>query len=72
MVTELAHAIDTMGPEDESFTLLLSREYTEKSIGGLGSDALKGIDRARFCVLQEANAAVFADKKLVLSCAGEA
>lgn len=53
---ELADALSTIGPEAESFALLLVHEYTEKSIGDLGSGALKGIDRARFVALEESNA----------------
>ncbi|EGZ25980.1 hypothetical protein PHYSODRAFT_253566 [Phytophthora sojae] len=64
MSEELADAIRTMGPEEESFALLLAHEYTEKSVGDLGSGALKGIDRARFMALEDANAAVDAVKKL--------
>lgn len=61
---ELAGAISNMGPQDTSFALLLEHEYTEKSIAGMGSGALKGIDRARVQALEEANAAVSSDKKL--------
>ncbi|KAE9278564.1 hypothetical protein PF008_g28587 [Phytophthora fragariae] len=61
---ELAETLSTMGPEEESFALLLLHEYTEKSIEDLGSGALKGIDRARFVALEEANAAVPADRKM--------
>ncbi|KAE8990543.1 hypothetical protein PR002_g21123 [Phytophthora rubi] len=64
MSEELADAISTVGPDKELFALLLAHEYTEKSIGDLGSGALKGIDRARFVALEEANAAVPVDKKL--------
>ncbi|KAI9983701.1 hypothetical protein PInf_007768 [Phytophthora infestans] len=64
MSDELANAFKEMGPDDESFALLLSHEYTKKSIGELGSGALKGIDSARFRVLEEANESVPADKKL--------
>ncbi|EEY69706.1 uncharacterized protein PITG_06181 [Phytophthora infestans T30-4] len=64
MSAELANAFKEMGPEDGSFALLLSHEYTKKSIGELGSGALKGIDSARFRVLEEANESVPADKKL--------
>ncbi|KAG2904253.1 hypothetical protein PC129_g18230 [Phytophthora cactorum] len=59
---ELTEAISTIGPEEESFALLLSHEYTEKSMKELGSGALKGIDRARFAALEDANLIV--DKKL--------
>ncbi|KAI9983692.1 hypothetical protein PInf_007759 [Phytophthora infestans] len=41
MSDELANVINGMGPEDDSFALLLSHEYTKKSIGELGTDALK-------------------------------
>ncbi|KAE9035918.1 hypothetical protein PR003_g9775 [Phytophthora rubi] len=64
LADDLADAIGAMGPEDESFVLLLSHEYTKKSIGDLGSGALKGVDNARFRALEEANSAVAADKKL--------
>ncbi|KAF4039877.1 2OG-Fe(II) oxygenase superfamily [Phytophthora infestans] len=63
---ELAGAICCMGPEDKLFSLLLAHEYTEKSITGLGSGALKGIDRARVEALIEANQLADADKKLQL------
>ncbi|KAF1790782.1 Oxoglutarate/iron-dependent dioxygenase [Phytophthora cactorum] len=64
MSDELANVINSMGPEDESFALLLTHEYTKKSIEDLGSGALKGVDSARFRVLEEANYLVPADKKL--------
>lgn len=60
---ELAEAYSKLGLE-ESFALLLSHEYTEKSIRGLGSGALKGIDRSRYAALEDANSIVSADKKL--------
>ncbi|EGZ22752.1 hypothetical protein PHYSODRAFT_330492 [Phytophthora sojae] len=53
-----------MKPGDDCFALLLSHEYTQKSIEGLGAGALKGVDRARFQALEEANASVPAEKKL--------
>ncbi|KAF4319168.1 hypothetical protein JM18_004667 [Phytophthora kernoviae] len=40
----LASAVSSMGAGDDSFALLLSHQYTEKSIEELGSGALKGID----------------------------
>ncbi|GMF51648.1 unnamed protein product [Phytophthora fragariaefolia] len=52
---ELASAISCMGPDEKCFSLLLSHEYTEKSITSMGSDALKGIDRARVEALMEAS-----------------
>jgi hypothetical protein len=61
---DLADAIADMGQEDESFALLLSHQYTKKSISSLGAGALKGVDSARFRALDEANAAVSSDKKL--------
>ncbi|EGZ25982.1 hypothetical protein PHYSODRAFT_487033, partial [Phytophthora sojae] len=61
---ELAGVVNAMGQDDESFALLLSHEYTEKSIGELGSRALKGVDRARFQALEEANAVVSPAKRL--------
>ncbi|KAE8895242.1 hypothetical protein PF005_g24624 [Phytophthora fragariae] len=61
---ELAGVVNGMGQEDESFALLLSHEYTEKSVGELGSRALKGIDRARVQALEEANAVVSPAKRL--------
>ncbi|GMF49380.1 unnamed protein product [Phytophthora fragariaefolia] len=61
---DLTDVISSMEPEHESFALLLSHEYTKKNIADLGSGALKGIDRARFRALEEANTAVSADKKL--------
>ncbi|GMF51650.1 unnamed protein product [Phytophthora fragariaefolia] len=61
---DLADAIRTMRREDDSFALLLSHEYTKKSITDLGTSALKGVDRARFRALEEGNAAVAPDKKL--------
>ncbi|KAE8886182.1 hypothetical protein PF003_g29891 [Phytophthora fragariae] len=50
--------------EDDSFALLLDHEYTMNSIINLGSGAFKGIDRARFHALEEANALVAPEKKL--------
>ncbi|EGZ10612.1 hypothetical protein PHYSODRAFT_337398 [Phytophthora sojae] len=49
--------------EDDSFALLLDHEYTMKSILSLGSEALKGIDRARLHALEGANALVAPVKK---------
>jgi hypothetical protein len=60
----LADLIASLGPDDESFALLLSHEYTKKSIGELGAGALKGVDSARFRALEDANAAVPDAKKL--------
>lgn len=48
----------------EAFALLLEQEYTPKSIGNLGTGALKHVDSARFRALGEANAVVPVDKKL--------
>ncbi|KAI9983694.1 hypothetical protein PInf_007761 [Phytophthora infestans] len=66
MSDELANVIKGMGPDNDSFALLLSHEYTKKSIGELGTDALKGVDGARVRVLEEANNLVPSDKKLRL------
>ncbi|OWZ02866.1 hypothetical protein PHMEG_00025503 [Phytophthora megakarya] len=65
MTEELTNAITCMGLDDKLFSLLLVHEYTEKSITGMGSRALKGIDRARVDALMEANKLVPADKKLL-------
>ncbi|KAG3157222.1 hypothetical protein PI124_g24181 [Phytophthora idaei] len=62
MSDELTNVINSMESEDESFALLL--EYTEKSIGDLGSGAFKGDDSARFRILKEANSLVPVDKNL--------
>ncbi|OWZ05143.1 hypothetical protein PHMEG_00022822 [Phytophthora megakarya] len=64
MSEELAGAITCMGPEDKVFSLLLSHEYTKKSITDLGSGALKGVDRARVDALMEANNLVESTNKL--------
>ncbi|KAG7382649.1 hypothetical protein PHYPSEUDO_004680 [Phytophthora pseudosyringae] len=64
MSEAVAEAIETIEPENNPFALLLSHEYTKKSIKGFGSSALKGVDRARFLALEEANASVSAEKKL--------
>ncbi|KAK1932420.1 hypothetical protein P3T76_012004 [Phytophthora citrophthora] len=61
---DLGDAISEMVSEEESLALLLSHEYTKKSIGKLGTSALKGVDSARFRALEEANAQVPTDKKL--------
>lgn len=61
---ELAAAVNRMQGGDDAFALLLSHEYTQKSIEDLGSGALKGVDRARFQALEEANFIVAGDKKL--------
>ncbi|GMF39508.1 unnamed protein product [Phytophthora fragariaefolia] len=66
MSVALAEAIERMKPGDDCFALLLSHEYTQKSIKGFGAGALKGVDRARFLALKEANASVSAEKKLKL------
>ncbi|KAL3667356.1 hypothetical protein V7S43_007582 [Phytophthora oleae] len=63
VVDDLAGVIRDMYTE-ESCALLLSHEYTEKSIGEMGCGALKGVDNARFRALEEANALVPVDKKL--------
>ncbi|KAK1943010.1 hypothetical protein P3T76_005647 [Phytophthora citrophthora] len=60
VVDDLVKAIRDM--DVKPFALLLSHEYTEKSIGELGCGALKGVDRARFRALEEANALVPSDK----------
>ncbi|KAL4161636.1 hypothetical protein PRNP1_002188 [Phytophthora ramorum] len=64
MSGELADAIASMGPDDDTFALLLDHEYTERSIKRLGVGALKGVDRVRFQALQEANSIVADDKRL--------
>lgn len=64
MCDELAGVINGMEPQEKSFAMLLSHEYTKKSIGDLGSGALKGIDGARFRTLEEANTRVSPDKQL--------
>ncbi|KAE9034844.1 hypothetical protein PR001_g9562 [Phytophthora rubi] len=61
---ELAEAIETMTSGHDSFALLLAHEYTDRSIAGFGSRALKGVDRERFLALEEANRSVAAEKKL--------
>lgn len=61
---ELACSIGNIDPKTDSFALLLSHHYTKKSIGEWGVEAFKGIDRARFHALQEANESVSSDKKL--------
>ncbi|KAE8904026.1 hypothetical protein PF005_g7449 [Phytophthora fragariae] len=66
MSAALADVIETMQAGDDCFALLLSHEYTENSIEGFGAGALKGVDRARFLSLEEANASVSAEKKLQL------
>lgn len=60
---DLADALSEMEQEDEAFALLLSNEYTKKSIKNLGSGALEGVDSARFRALKEANALVRATQK---------
>ncbi|KAG1689839.1 hypothetical protein DVH05_001873 [Phytophthora capsici] len=62
VVTDLSGVIRDMDVKE--FALLLSHEYTEKSIEEMGCGALKGIDHARFRALEEANALVPDDKKL--------
>ncbi|KAE9082814.1 hypothetical protein PF010_g21440 [Phytophthora fragariae] len=61
---ELGAAISCMGPDEKCFALLLAHEYTEKSITSMGSDALKGIDRARVESLMEGNGLADSAKKL--------
>ncbi|KAE9333263.1 hypothetical protein PR003_g14106 [Phytophthora rubi] len=61
---DLAGLIGNMDDEDEPFALLLSHEYTVKSIQDLGTGALKGVDSARFHALKEANALVPTAKQL--------
>ncbi|KAK1932467.1 hypothetical protein P3T76_012051 [Phytophthora citrophthora] len=63
VVTDLARVIQGMDTE-ESFALLLSHQYTEKSIEEMGCGALKGVDNARFRALDEANALAPSDHKL--------
>ncbi|GMF32213.1 unnamed protein product [Phytophthora fragariaefolia] len=63
---DLAHLIGSMEDSDEPFALLLSHDYTAKSIQDLGTRALKGIDSARFHALEEANALVPEHKRLEL------
>lgn len=55
-----------MNATSDSFALLLSHEYTEKSIQDMGAAALKGMDRARFSALDAANAFVSPEKRLLL------
>ncbi|KAG1689818.1 hypothetical protein DVH05_001851 [Phytophthora capsici] len=62
VVTDLTGVIRDMDVKE--FALLLSHEYTEKSIEELGCGALKGVDSARFHALEEANVLVPDDKKL--------
>ncbi|KAJ8527441.1 hypothetical protein ON010_g14822 [Phytophthora cinnamomi] len=64
MSGELSDTFETMTSGDNSFALFLVHEYTEKSIRGYGSIALKGVDRARFLALEEANNHVSGEKKL--------
>ncbi|KAG7377430.1 hypothetical protein PHYBOEH_000877 [Phytophthora boehmeriae] len=66
LLEELTNAINKMKTGDDSFALLLSHQYTAKSIEDLGSGAFKGVDRARFHALQEANAGASPDKKVHL------
>ncbi|KAE9310956.1 hypothetical protein PF008_g20323 [Phytophthora fragariae] len=61
---ELAGLIGYLKPKADSFSLLLSHEYTDRSIQDLGTRALKGIDRARVEALEEANATLPAKKKM--------
>ncbi|RLN95234.1 hypothetical protein BBJ28_00021301 [Nothophytophthora sp. Chile5] len=63
---DLTEPMKHMQEADESFTLLLSHEYTDKSIKRMGSGALKGMDRERFKLLNDANTALPEDKKLQL------
>eukprot|EP00644_Phytophthora_capsici_P003741 jgi/Phyca11/129265/e_gw1.82.47.1 len=64
MVYDLAGVIRNMDQDQRIFTLLLSHEYTTKTIEDLGYKALKGIDRARFLALEKANALVPVEKNL--------
>ncbi|OWZ01940.1 hypothetical protein PHMEG_00026593 [Phytophthora megakarya] len=64
MAGELAKIIETMEDGDNSFALLLSHEYTDKSFNMYGSESFKGVDRARYLALEEANASVSKGKKL--------
>jgi hypothetical protein len=61
---ELGAVINGMGDEEDSFALLLTHEYTGKSVEELGSGALKYVDRARFLTLREANQFAAPGKKL--------
>ncbi|GMF11409.1 unnamed protein product [Phytophthora lilii] len=61
---DLAVAISKMDTGNDFFSLLLSHEYTSKSIENFGSAAFKGVDRARFHALQQANIQAPSDKKL--------
>lgn len=67
---ELAGLIGQLKPSADSFALLLSHEYTAKSIQDLGTRALKGVDRARVEALEEANAALPIRQKLQFHIAG--
>ncbi|KAG7385221.1 hypothetical protein PHYBOEH_009113 [Phytophthora boehmeriae] len=70
LTEELTEAISRMGDDGDSFALLLAHEYTKKSIEDMGIGALKGVDRARFQALQDANAGVTPEKKLHFVIAG--
>ncbi|KAE9035916.1 hypothetical protein PR003_g9773 [Phytophthora rubi] len=61
---EVGAAINSMGDDDKSFALLLTHEYTGKSINEFGSRALKSVDSSRFRTLEEANCVAAPDKKL--------
>lgn len=64
LTEELTDAINRMEDGDDSFALLLSHEYSGIGIGEVGAGSLKGVDRARFQALQEANRSVSPEKKL--------
>lgn len=55
MTEELAAALQQVAVEASGFTWFLKHKYTGKSMGELGASALKGLDRARFQALVEAN-----------------
>jgi hypothetical protein len=61
---DLAASIGQMEPDEGSFALLLTHDYTSKTIEELGVSALRGIDLARFRALQEANQFARDDTKL--------
>ncbi|OWZ15289.1 hypothetical protein PHMEG_00011107 [Phytophthora megakarya] len=60
---ELGAVISTMG-DDENFALLLAHEYTGNSAEEMGANALKGVDRARFQTLKDANSFAAPGKEL--------
>ncbi|KAF1792842.1 hypothetical protein GQ600_5100 [Phytophthora cactorum] len=64
MREDLAKAVNKIGNEDNSFSLLLEHEYTGKHIRIFGSEALKGGDRVRFRAFGGANTSAATGKKL--------